>query len=248
MPSLFTTRLWIFLAISIPASSLTLEAQVGGLPAESLGPSSRKTGLVISEIMYKPAARMDGRNLEYVEIYNSNPFFEDISGYRISGDIDYIFPANTVLQGSAFVVVAAVPADITAVYGITNVAGPYTNSLKKSGLIRLRNDVDAIYLEVAYDSAPPWPVGADGTGHSIVLARPSYGEGDGRAWALSDVVGGSPGLGEVYRASPLRNVGINEFLAHSAAPPLDFVRLFKHSPGGGGVFGGILADGPLTNK
>src|SRR5260221_9083513 len=154
MPSLFTPPLLNFLTLCIPAASLTLEAQVGALPAESLGPSSRKTGLVISEIMYKPAARMDGRNLEYVEIYNSNPFVEDISGYRISGDIDYTFPPNTVLQGSAFLVVAAVPADLTAVYGITNVAGPYTNSLKKSGLVRLRNDVDPIYLEVAYDTAP----------------------------------------------------------------------------------------------
>jgi len=58
------------------------------LPYEPLGPSSRKTGLVISEIMYKPAPRSDLRNLEYLELYNSNPFFEDISGYRISGDID----------------------------------------------------------------------------------------------------------------------------------------------------------------
>src|SRR5260370_34117355 len=103
MPSLFRTRLLNFLTLCIPAASLTLEAQVGGLPGESLSPSCRKTGLVISEIMYKPAARMDGRNLEYVELYNSHPSFEDISGYRISGDISYNFPATTVLQRSAFV-------------------------------------------------------------------------------------------------------------------------------------------------
>src|SRR6266478_2463345 len=112
----------IAIAVYLSCSALSLRAQVNGLPVETLGPSSRKTGLVISEIMYLPAPRVDGRNLEYVEIYNSNPFFEDISGYRISGDIDYRFPANTVLQGGAFLVVAAVPADMAAVYGITNLA------------------------------------------------------------------------------------------------------------------------------
>src|SRR6185437_8726126 len=98
-------------------------ASVGAvtLPTEPLGPCSRKTGLVISEIMYKPAPRTDGRNLEFVELFNSNPFYEDVSDYRISGDIDFTFPPGTVLQGGAFLVIAKVPADVMAVYGITNV-------------------------------------------------------------------------------------------------------------------------------
>ncbi len=217
------------------------------LPCEVLGPSSRKTGLVISEIMYKPAPRGDLRNLEYLELYNSNPFFEDLSGYRISGDIDYTFPSNTVLAGGAFVVVAAVPADVQAVYGIGNVAGPYSGTLKKSGTIRLRNNVDAIYLEVNYGSSAPWPVGADGTGHSIVLARPSYGEGDGRAWAISDVAGGSPGVGEAYRPSPLRNVVINEFLAHTDPPLYDYIELYNHANQAVDLSGCILSDHPVTN-
>ena len=81
-------------------------------PSEPLGPSSRKTGLVISEIMYQPAPRTDGKLLEYVELFNSNPFSEDISGYRLSGDLDFTFPTNTILPGGAFLVVAKSPADI----------------------------------------------------------------------------------------------------------------------------------------
>ena len=129
MPAYFATRCSIVLAISITAAAnLPVAAQVNGLPTEPLGPSSRKTGLVISEIMYQPAPRADGRKLEYLEIYNSNPFFEDISGYKIAGDVNYTFPPNTVMQGNAFLVIAASPADIQAVYGISNVTGPYTNS------------------------------------------------------------------------------------------------------------------------
>src|SRR5262249_46334269 len=41
---------------------------------EPLGPSSRRTGLVISEIMYHPTNRADGKILEFVELYNSQVF------------------------------------------------------------------------------------------------------------------------------------------------------------------------------
>ena len=44
-------------------------------PHDVIGPSSRKTPIVFSEIMWKPAPRTDGRNLEYLELYNSNPWF-----------------------------------------------------------------------------------------------------------------------------------------------------------------------------
>src|SRR6185295_17349676 len=51
---------------------------------EPIGPSSRRTGLVLSEIMFHPTNRTDLRNLEFVELFNSNPWMEDISGYRLS--------------------------------------------------------------------------------------------------------------------------------------------------------------------
>jgi hypothetical protein len=231
---------------------LAVASATGGgpltLPWEPPGPSSRKTGLVISEIMYKPAPRADGKVLEYVELFNSNPFFEDISGYRLSGDIDFTFPTNTVLPGGAFLVVAKSPADVQSVYGITNVIGPYTNSLKSSGTVRLRSDIDAIFLEVPYSNKPPWPVAADGTGHSLALARPSYGEGFAKAWDISDVVGGSPGTVESYRPSPLRNVVLNEFLAHTDDPVEDYIELYNHSNSPIGLTGCILTDDPDTNK
>src|SRR5580700_8849890 len=51
-------------------------------PHDVLGPSSRKTPIAVSEIMWKPAPRTDGRNLECLTIYNSNPWFEDIGSYQ----------------------------------------------------------------------------------------------------------------------------------------------------------------------
>jgi regulation of enolase protein 1 (concanavalin A-like superfamily) len=220
-------------------------------PHEQIGPSSRTTPIVFSEIMYKPAARTDGNNIEFIEIYNSNPFFQDISGYQITcADMNYTFPPNTMIPGGAFFVVAASPQSVENVYGLTtNVFGPYTGSLKKSETLQLLDEQGAVLLTVPYSSTYPWPVAADGTGHSIVLAKPSYGEGDPRAWDISDVVGGSPGQMDGFTPGSLRNVVINEILPHSenAAVP-QFIELYNHSTNSVDVSGCVLTDDSTTNK
>src|SRR6185503_16605137 len=97
------------------------------LPVEPLGQSSRRTSLVISEIHYNPLDRPDGKNLEFVEIFNALSTPEDISGWRLDGDADFVFPPNTLIAGGAFVVGAQVPADVQAVYGLTGVLGPFSS-------------------------------------------------------------------------------------------------------------------------
>ena len=219
-------------------------------PHEPLGPCSRRTPLVISEIMYKPAPRTDLNNLEFIELYNTNPWWQDLSGYQLLADnLSYTFPPGTLIGGGAFLVIAASPQSIQNVYAITNVLGPYAGSLKKAGTIQLLDGQGAVLLTVPYSNLYPWPVAADGTGHSIVLANPTYGEGDPRAWDVSDVVGGSPGQMEAFRPSPLRNVVINELLAHSENPAvLQFVELYNHSNQTNDLSGCILTDDPDTNK
>jgi hypothetical protein len=218
-------------------------------PHEPSGPSSRKTPIVISEIMYKPAPRSDTNNLEFIEIYNSNPWFHDISGYRLIGSrLSYTFPSGTIIQGGAFMVIAASPQNIQTVYGITNILGPYTGSLKKSDTLQLLDEVGAVLLTIPYSNTAPWPVATDGTGHSLVLTKPTFGEEDPRAWDISDIVGGSPGEMEAFRPSPLRNVAINEFLAHTDPPDYDYVELYNHSSQAVDISGCILTDDPNTNK
>lgn len=218
-------------------------------PHEPLGPSSRKTPIAITEIMYKPAPRTDGNNLEFIEVYNSNPYFHDISGYRlVANTLSYTFPPNTVLPGGAFLVIAASPQSIQNVYGINNVVGPYTGTLKKADTLQLLDEVGNVLLTIPYSNLPPWPVAADGVGHSLVLNSPTYGEADPRAWDISDVMGGSPGQMDAYRASPLRNVVINEYLAHTDPPEYDYVELYNHANQPVDISGCILTDDPTTNK
>jgi hypothetical protein len=232
------------------------------LPFEPLGPSSRRTGLVISEIMYHPP-EVSGLSLEYIEIFNGQDYFEDLSGFRIDGDVHYDFPIGTTLQSGGFLVIARDPAAVQSYYGITGVLGPWrmetnvvgtttnitTENLPNSrGTVRLESELGAHLLEVNYDSEDEWPAAADGAGHSLVLGRPSYGEDDARAWAASESVGGSPGRRESYVNDRERAVVINEFLAHTDAPQLDFVELFNTSTQPVDISGCWLSDDFGTNK
>lgn len=228
-------------------------ATISSLPTggtERLGPSTRRSGLVITEIMYNPRNRPDSNNLAFIEIYNSDIVFQDISGFRITGDVGYTFPPGTILQAGTFAVVAASPANLQSVYGTINgLYGPYTNALSRSGgTVRLRNNKNAVIAEVNYETEFPWPLAADGSGHSLVLARPSYGEGDPRAWAASDLIGGSPGRAESISPELGRGVVINEFLARTVAPAKDFIELYNQGSTPVDISGYWLSDSPSTNK
>jgi hypothetical protein len=213
------------------------------------GPSSRRTGLVISEVMYHPAARPDGKNLEYVELYNTTPFTNQLEGVRLSGDVDYEFSDTDVLPPFSYLVVAKEPASLEAVYGISNVRGPFEGALPNSGgTVRLRNAQDAVLWEVEYSDEFSWPLAADGAGHSLVLRHASYGEGDPRAWSASGALGGSPGTYEVPLNSLYTNVVINEILAHTDPPQWDYIELYNKSAQAINLTGCMLSDEAKTNK
>jgi hypothetical protein len=210
--------------------------------AEPLAVSSKRSPIIFSEIMYHPATRVDTRNLEFIELYNTNPWPEDLTGWRISDDVDFAFPSGTTIPAQGFLVVAAVPADVQTIYGITGVLGPFTGALSnEGGTLRLRRSNDAIVLEAAWNDGPDWPAAADGTGHSLVLERPSYGEGDRRAWEPSSLIGGTPGSANPVPSTTLHHIKINEILAHSTVGT-DFIELFNSSPSSVDISGCWISD------
>ncbi len=248
--SYFTLKTLAFLILTL---CLSAHAQFT-LDREPPGPSSRKTGLAITEILYNPRAVPGvSTNLthEFIELFNSKPWDEDISGFAIDGSVHYTFPSGTVLRAGAYLVVARVPGLIQTNYAITNIAGPWdgasTNRLPTDrGLVQLRHRLGAVLLEVNYADSPPWPESADGPGHSLCLARPSWGEDHDRAWAASDSVGGSPGGPDPLTPDPLASVFINEWQNHS--DPVDWIELYNHSNAAVDMSGAWLSDDALTNK
>ncbi len=232
------------------------------LDREPPGPSSRKTGLVITEFLYNPRllSGVDtNQTLDFIELYNSQPWSESIGGFTLrstpqdaaDGICEYTFPSNTVLAAKSYLVVARVPDLLQLEYGIDNVMGPWagaeTNRLSRDrGLIQLLNRQGAVLLAINYQDSPPWPESADGTGHSLSLVRPSYGEDDFRAWAESDSIFGSPGGPEPLTPDPLASVYINEWRNHS--DPDDWIELYNHSTTPVDLSGAWLSDDPLTNK
>ncbi|MGC6464340.1 MAG: lamin tail domain-containing protein [Akkermansiaceae bacterium] len=213
------------------------------LTYEPLGPSSRRTGITISEFLYHPARRTDNRELEFIELYNSQPWAEDLSGWRISGDVDYLFPEGTLIPAKGFLVIARSPGDLESETGISGTLGPWEGNLDNDGgRIRLRKPSDAIVLEIDYDDDPPWPAAADGPGHSLILARPSYGENDLRAWEASHSIGGSPGFADPVPSDDLDQIFILSVLSRSVFPQIDYVELRNSSPQPVDISGCQLSD------
>lgn len=199
---------------------------------EPAGASTRRSGLTFSEIHYHPAAVAgDVRNREFVELYNSHPFDEDISGWRLEGEWDLVFPTNTILPAESWMVVAADPGFYRDVHGLTNVVGGLSQRLNNAGgSLRLRKPSGGIVLEVEYAPAFPWPIAADGHGPSLVLFRPSLGEGDPAAWRASTHAGGSPGRPDPVPSTPYDGVRINEVRRFGTAGLKPFVELHNAAP------------------
>jgi len=216
--------------------------------AEPIGPATRRGPFVFSEIHYHPRDRADAKNLEFIELYNSQPWVEDVSGFRLTGEVNFTLPAGTSIPAGGRLVLAAAPADVMSVYSLTGVLGPWAGSLNNSGgQVRLRDISNAVVFSVDYDAGAPWPAAPDGTGHSLVLARPSYGMEDPRSWEASFQPDGSPGAAEPVAEDPFRTVLINEAGAASEADD-DFIELFNYSALAVDVSGCTLSDDRETGK
>jgi hypothetical protein len=92
--------------------------------------------IVINEIMYHPSSQ-DARE-EYVELFNAGATNVNLSGWKITGGIDFLFPTNTTLNAGSYLVVAAnLPAFAAKYPGVANVVGSWltftvTNVLGRS--------------------------------------------------------------------------------------------------------------------
>ncbi|MDE0839427.1 MAG: lamin tail domain-containing protein, partial [Kiritimatiellae bacterium] len=174
---------------------------------------------------------------------------QSLSEYRLSGDVDFTFPAGLSIPPRGHIIVAADPDAIQDLHQTSGILGPYEGSLSNGGgTLRLRNRQDAILLEVEYDDDPPWPVAADGAGHSLVQYSPDFGENDVRAWGISAERGGSMRAHDMPVNTPRSSIRINEVLAHTDLPDVDYIEIFNSSTTPVDMLGFALTENIETNK
>src|SRR4051794_39518832 len=93
------------------------------LPFVHARADSPDTVVTFNEIMYHPAT--NEANLEWIELYNQLSYDMDISNWKIDGGIDFTFPEGTRIKGRGYLVIAANPAALMALTGLSGVLGPF---------------------------------------------------------------------------------------------------------------------------
>ncbi|MDC0067010.1 lamin tail domain-containing protein, partial [Verrucomicrobia bacterium] len=148
--------------------------------------------VVFNEINYHPAE--NNHLLEFIEIYNQNSVNVDLTGWKLTGGVDYSFNKNTIIQGGSYMVIALDPETIKEVSGLAQVLGPYEGRLDNAGeTIRLKNNNGRIMDRITYNDKDPWPVSADGSGATLSKLIPMTASSPPDNWTSSPQISGTPG-------------------------------------------------------
>ena len=147
--------------------------------------------VTFNELQYHPAATQTSG--EWIEIHNQHSVDVDLSGWRLDGGVDFVFPQGTKIGGRKYLVIAANPGTFQAATGVTAV-GPFSNSLADGGeKVTLKNKNGRVMDEIDYNDRFPWPIAADGSGATLAKVNELGATSDPRNWRASLSFGGTPG-------------------------------------------------------
>ncbi len=204
-----------------------------------------RAAVVISEIMYDPVG---GGTNEFVELFNAGTGEVAMAAWHFGDGITYAFPAGTTLAAGGYLVVAVNRAAFQMRYpGVTNLApGAYNGQLSNGGeRLSLADAASNVVFDVTYNNAAPWPAAAAGLGSSLVLVDPDGPAGDSSNWQASAQLHGSPGgPGGFF----VRDIVINEVLAHTDPPQEDAVELANLTTNAVNIGGWYLSDDNTVRK
>ena len=208
--------------------------------------------VVFSEVMYHPVAGKP----EFIEVENLSATPLDMARWEFTAGVAFTLPdfsagasqAHFLKGFERIIFSAADDATTRAAYpgipALVRIFGPWIGVLDNNGeqiTLKDRNGVVAATLD--YGDSGKWPVQADGTGHSLVLADNLRAMDDWRVWRASTARHGSAGVADP--AVPAAGLALNEF-HFTAASHVDWVE-FRNNSGtatvaAGGLFVASLED------
>jgi hypothetical protein len=158
----------------------------------ALGRARADNVVTFNEIHYHPTAAQPGG--EWIELKNQYAVNVDMSGWRLTGGVDFVFPAGTVIPAGGYFVIAANPGALQTAAGISGVFGPFTGTLANGGeRIVLQNNSGRVMDEIDYGTDGAWPSGPDGGGPSLAKRREGLPSGDSASWRASKTSTPTPG-------------------------------------------------------
>lgn len=152
----------------------------------------------VTEVNYNPQGTetIPGGEFEFIELKNTGESTLDLGGMSFVEGLDYTFPSETELLPGGFVVLASDELSFAERYGFFPDAD-YKGSLNNGGeLIQIKGGPGGeTLISLLYDDQEPWPVLADGAGHSLVPLEfnPTGDPNVAENWRKSYFIGGSPG-------------------------------------------------------
>jgi hypothetical protein len=218
-------------------------------------------GLRITEIMYHPAnsptPSFTDEDFEFIELRNVSGGALNVSGYKIRGGIDFVFPTMAPLAAGQRVVVVNNLLAFSALYNTNGmiIAGEFVNPPGEDN--NLDNTGERLVLEgrlgepiqdFRYDD--DWYKVTDGLGFSLVIADdtlPTAAWNDAANWRVGGQVNGTPGAGEPAPQG-FPQVVITEALTHTDLPSLDTIELYNAGSSEADVSNWYLSDDRLNAK
>lgn len=180
------------------------------------------TPIIVNEVMYHPPDLNAADNVrdEFIELHNVTTSNVDVSGWKLKGAADFVFPAGTIIRPGDYILVVGFnpttdTASLTAFrtnYSLTTatrIYGPFTPKLPNStASVELAYPGTAVLGvtpfvnvdKVEYTDTAPWPTAPDGTGPSLQrLSRTTIGN-DVSNWASATATPGAVNTGETVIA------------------------------------------------
>ncbi|NCG27890.1 MAG: hypothetical protein GWP42_10165 [Verrucomicrobiales bacterium] len=170
---------------------------IGSVPANS-------SNFKLTELHYHPEepssenemnVSADRDDYEFVEFLNTASSPIDLSNIHFEDGINFTFSENTILNPDQRIVIVRNENAFRARYGNDPkifIGGEYTGRFSNDGeRLFVKNGATNDIVDFTYNDQAPWPIAADGTGPSLVLAGET--PNNPLSWKENAVKGGQPG-------------------------------------------------------